>query len=66
MDRPEKMRRKMRKVEMPQTRDKKRGVFVFVGFCMWTIFEVSVEFVTILLLFWFGGHKECGILGFPR
>lgn len=51
MDRPEKMRRKMRKVEMSQTPDKKRGVFVFVGFFMWTIFKVSVEFVTTLLLF---------------
>ena len=30
---------------------------------MGTIFEVFVEFVTILPLFW--GHKECGILGLP-
>ena len=31
-------------------------------FLMWTIFKVFIEFVTILLLFWFYGHKACGIL----
>ena len=31
---------------------------------MWTIFKVSIEFVTILLLFYvfIFGHKACGIL----
>ena len=32
---------------------------------MWTIFKVFIEFVTILLpffMFWFFGHKACGIL----
>ena len=32
---------------------------------MWTIFEVFIEFVTTLLLFfmlWFFGHEACGIL----
>ena len=31
---------------------------------MWTIFKVSIEFVTILLLFyvfWFFGREACGI-----
>ena len=28
---------------------------------MWTIFKVFIEFVTILLLFWFFGCKACGI-----
>ena len=35
---------------------------------MWTIFKVFIEFATILLLFyifWFFGHKACGILA-PR
>ena len=34
-------------------------------FLMWTIFKVSIEFVTILLLlfmFWIFGHKACEIL----
>ena len=31
---------------------------------MWTIFQVFIEFVTILLrfMFWFFGHEACGIL----
>ena len=31
---------------------------------MWTIFEVFIEFITILLHFmsWFFGYKACGIL----
>ena len=29
---------------------------------MWTIFKFFIEFVTISLLFWFFGHKVCGIL----
>ena len=36
------------------------GVFFF--FLMWTIFEVFIEFVIVLLLFWFFGHEVCGIL----
>ena len=29
---------------------------------LWTIFKVFIEFVTILLLFWFFGLKACSIL----
>ena len=38
--------------------------FLRIFFLMWTIFKVFIEFVTILLLFmfWFFGHKACGIL----
>ena len=32
---------------------------------MWAVFKVSVEFVTVLLLFWFFGQKTSGILA-PR
>ena len=32
---------------------------------MWTIFKVFIEFVTVLLLFWFFGREACGILA-PR
>ena len=28
---------------------------------MWTIFKVFIEFVTILLLFWFFAREACGI-----
>ena len=30
---------------------------------MWITFKVFIEFVTILFLFCFFGHKACGILG---
>ena len=32
---------------------------------MWTIFKVSIEFITILpllFMFWFFGQEACGIL----
>ena len=32
---------------------------------MWAVFKVSIEFVTVLLLFWFFGQKASGILA-PR
>ena len=35
---------------------------IFFFFFMQTIFKVFIEFVTILLLLWFFGHKACGIL----
>ena len=45
------------------------GILLFFKdfFFMWTILEVFIEFVTILLLFvfWFFGPKTCGILA-PR
>ena len=27
------------------------------------IFKVTIEFVTLLFVFWFFGHEACGILG---
>ena len=42
------------------------NIFLKNIFLMWTIFEIFIEFATILLLlFWLFGHKAHGILG-PR
>ena len=43
---------------------KSEGVSLFLKllfFSMWIIFKAFIEFVTVLLLFFFG-HEACGIL----
>ena len=39
-------------------------VLLFFWFLMWIIFQVLIEFVTILLLFYvlLFGHQACGVL----
>ena len=37
-------------------------VFFKIFFLKWTIIKVFIEFVIVLLLFWFFGHEVCGIL----
>ena len=39
--------------------------FFLILFFMWIIIKVSIEFVTILFMFWFFGHKACGMLAPP-